>query len=225
MSETIYWHLPQQICCIYAMVLISSSTFYRDTDNLTKIDGSTNWSILEKKLNTLWLAAKVISNYFRHNQTTTKKYASKLFKGKLKGEYLESVGYMYKTISEQFREGATERHTPARDVIHTQRGQWASLYSYETVLWVLSISKEWPWLYGVTSSHKHILQIAKFVEQTWGPPGSYRPQVGRALCWPYEPCFRDYSIRMMTNAGLGEVVSSGYEHSSISNLQINWFQT
>ena len=33
-----------------------------------------------------------------------------------------------------------------------------------------------------------IFQIAKFLGPTWGPPGSYRPQMGP--CWPQEPCYQ-----------------------------------
>ena len=28
----------------------------------------------------------------------------------------------------------------------------------------------------------------KFMGPTWGPPGSYRPQMGP--CWPHEPCYQ-----------------------------------
>ena len=33
-------------------------------------------------------------------------------------------------------------------------------------------------------------QITKFMGPTWGPPGSWRPQM--APCWPHEPCYQGH---------------------------------
>ena len=43
-------------------------------------------------------------------------------------------------------------------------------------------------------------QIAKFMEPSWGPPGSCRSQM--APCWPHETCYQGSDKRIMLCKGL-----------------------
>ena len=44
-------------------------------------------------------------------------------------------------------------------------------------------------LYMESLCLERLSQIAKFMGPTWGPSGSYRPQMGP--CWPHEPCYQE----------------------------------
>ena len=41
-------------------------------------------------------------------------------------------------------------------------------------------------------------QIARFMAPTWGPPGSWRPQMGP--WWPHEPCYQRWLPHLVTNS-------------------------
>ena len=57
-----------------------------------------------------------------------------------------------------------------------------------TILMLQNLIFEMPYIFLVLISTKAISQIARFMGPTWGPPGSYRPQM--APCWPHEPCYQ-----------------------------------
>ena len=58
-----------------------------------------------------------------------------------------------------------------------------------------------------------VTQIARFMGPTWGPPGSYRPQM--APCWPHEPWCQGMVWRGTSNRPLPEPMITQFTNTSM----------